>query len=91
MLKYLINFFFYHAGWAEIYYSVIPDRAEKINESTSYNLWEGNRVKWSLKRKLLFIMIIIILFIATFLDIKYQGLFFKLLPNSIKSYLADIF
>ena len=53
-------------------------------------LLEGNQVKRSLKRKLLFIMIIIILFIAALLDIKYQGLFFELLPNSIQSYLADI-
>ena len=53
-------------------------------------LVEGNQVKRSLKRKLLFIMIIIILFIAALLDIIYQGLFFELLPNSIQSYLTDI-
>ena len=53
-------------------------------------LLEGNQVKRSLKRKLLFIMIIMILFIAALLDIKYQGLFFELLPNSIQSYLTDI-
>ena len=54
-------------------------------------LLEGNQVKRSLKRKLLFTMIIMILFIAALLDIKYQGLFFELLPNSIQAYLADIF
>ena len=53
-------------------------------------LVEGNQVKRSLKKKLLFIMIIIILFIAALLDIIYQGLFFELLPNSIQSYLTDI-
>jgi hypothetical protein len=53
-------------------------------------LLEGNQVKRSLKRKLLFIMIIIILFIAALLDIIYQGLFFELLPGSIQSYLTDI-
>ena len=53
-------------------------------------LLEGNQVKRSLKKKLLFIMIIIILFIAALLDIIYQGLFFELLPNSIQSYLTDI-
>ena len=54
-------------------------------------LLEGNQVKRSLKRKLLFTMIIMILFIAALLDIKYQGLFFELLPNSIQVYLAKIF
>ena len=53
-------------------------------------LLEGNQVNRSLKRKLLFIMIIIIFFIAAFLDIIYQGLLFELLPNSIQSYLTDI-
>jgi hypothetical protein len=53
-------------------------------------LLEGNQVKRSLKKKLLFIMIIIILFIAALLDIIYQGLFFELLPKSIQSYLTDI-
>ena len=45
----------------------------------------------SLKKKLLIIMVIMIVFIAALLDIKYQGLFFKLLPNPIQGYLADIF
>ena len=53
-------------------------------------LLEGNQVNRSLKRKLLFIMIIIILFIAALLDIVYQGLFFELLPNSIQTYLMDL-
>ena len=52
---------------------------------------EGNQVKRGLKRKLLFTMIIMILFIAALLDIKYQGLFFELLPNSIQAYLAEAF
>ncbi|MCL1697691.1 hypothetical protein [Lysinibacillus sp. BPa_S21] len=49
-------------------------------------------MKWISKNKkpLLFIIIVIIL-IAGILDIKYEGLFFQLLPESIQNRLADMF
>ncbi|MCL1702293.1 hypothetical protein [Lysinibacillus sp. Bpr_S20] len=49
-------------------------------------------MKWISKNKkpLLFIIIMIIL-IAGILDIKYEGLFFQLLPESIQNRLADMF
>jgi len=40
-------------------------------------------------KKPIFLLIIIFLMIAGLLDIKYEGLFFQLLPDSIQSYLAD--
>ncbi|MCY9546316.1 hypothetical protein [Lysinibacillus xylanilyticus] len=49
-------------------------------------------MKWISKNmKPLLIFIIIIFFIAGILDIKYEGLFFQLLPESVQNYLADIF
>ncbi|WP_197142924.1 hypothetical protein [Lysinibacillus sphaericus] len=48
-------------------------------------------MKWiSKNKKLLLVFIIIIMFIGI-LDIKYEGLFFQLLPESVQNYLADIF
>ncbi|MED3550033.1 hypothetical protein [Cytobacillus praedii] len=41
-------------------------------------------------RKTILFLIIIIFIIAGLLDIKYEGLFFQLLPASIQSFLADI-
>jgi hypothetical protein len=51
----------------------------------------GNQLKRSAKRKPLFIGIIIILIIAALLDIKYQELFYQLLPDSIQVYLTERF
>ena len=53
----------------------------------------GDFVKWMSKKnkRSILLLIVIIFFIAGLLDIKYEGLFFQLLPNSIQSYLADIF
>ncbi|MFJ3389044.1 MULTISPECIES: hypothetical protein [Lysinibacillus] len=49
-------------------------------------------MKWiSKNKKPLLLFTIIIIFIAGILDIKYEGLFFQLLPGSIQNYLADIF
>ncbi|MEB2280508.1 hypothetical protein LAV73_10920 [Lysinibacillus xylanilyticus] len=49
-------------------------------------------MKWiSKNKKPLLLFIIIIIFIAGILDIKYEGLFFQLLPGSIQNYLVDIF
>ncbi|MEC2075665.1 hypothetical protein [Metabacillus fastidiosus] len=42
-------------------------------------------------KKLILFLIIIFFFIAGLLDIKYEGLFYQLLPHSIQSYLTDIF
>ncbi|WP_166672494.1 MULTISPECIES: hypothetical protein [Cytobacillus] len=42
-------------------------------------------------KALIVLFIMIILLIAVMLDIKYEGLFFQLLPASIQSKLADIF
>ncbi len=42
-------------------------------------------------KKPILILMIILLFIAGLLDIKYEGLFFQLLPDFIQSYLADVF
>ncbi|KOP79803.1 hypothetical protein AMS59_06255 [Lysinibacillus sp. FJAT-14745] len=53
---------------------------------------EGSLLKWiSKNKKPLLLCIIIIIFIAGILDIKYEGLFFQLLPESIQNRLADIF
>lgn len=37
------------------------------------------------------LFVIVIFIIAGLLDIKYEGLFFQLLPQPIQSYLAEIF
>lgn len=41
-------------------------------------------------KKTVLVVIMIILLIAGILDLKYEGLFFQLLPESVQSYLADI-
>ncbi|MDM5250983.1 MULTISPECIES: hypothetical protein [unclassified Lysinibacillus] len=49
-------------------------------------------MKWiSKNKKPLALVIILIIFIAGILDIKYEGLFFQMLPESIQTYLADVF
>lgn len=50
-------------------------------------------MKWfSKKNKNYILLVIIVIFvIAGILDIKYEGLFFQLLPEPIQSYLAEIF
>ncbi|MBY0123556.1 hypothetical protein [Bacillus sp. S/N-304-OC-R1] len=42
-------------------------------------------------KKSIVLLIIVLFIIAGLLDIKYEGLFFQLLPSSIQSYLADLF
>jgi len=42
-------------------------------------------------KNFILIIIVVLIVIAGLLDIKYEGLFFQLLPNSIQSYLADIY
>ncbi|MGE7913277.1 hypothetical protein [Lysinibacillus xylanilyticus] len=49
-------------------------------------------MKWiSKNKKPLIVVIIIMVVIAGILDIKYEGLFFQILPESIQTYLADFF
>ncbi|MFJ7733070.1 hypothetical protein ACIQXF_14365 [Lysinibacillus sp. NPDC097231] len=49
-------------------------------------------MNWISKNKKPFIfLMIVIIFIAGLLDIKYEGLFFQILPESIQTYLANIF
>ncbi|WP_409367398.1 hypothetical protein [Lysinibacillus sp. 38-6] len=49
-------------------------------------------MNWISKNKKPFLaFIVIIIFIAGLLDIKYEGLFFQMLPTSIQSYLANMF
>ncbi|WP_223553724.1 MULTISPECIES: hypothetical protein [Lysinibacillus] len=49
-------------------------------------------MKWiSKNKKPLVFVIIIMVFIAGILDIKYEGLFFQILPEYIQTYLADFF
>lgn len=53
---------------------------------------EANILKWISKNKKSILLVgIIIIIIAGVLDIKYQGLFYQLLPNSLQTYLSDIF
>ncbi|RPJ94928.1 hypothetical protein CW357_13140 [Rummeliibacillus sp. TYF005] len=52
----------------------------------------GRLLKWLSKNKgIIFIVMIIIIFVAGLLDIKYKGLFYQVLPDSIQSYLANFF
>lgn len=55
--------------------------------------WRRSNLKRIFKKNkaLIVLFIMIILLIAVMLDIKYEGLFFQLLPASIQSKLADIF
>jgi len=52
----------------------------------------GNLVKWISKknRKPVLLIVILVLLIAGFLDIKYEGLFYQLLPRSVQAFLGDI-
>jgi hypothetical protein len=42
------------------------------------------------KKTTILIIIIVIIIIAGLLDLKYEGLFFQLLPEPVQSYIADI-
>ncbi|SCY68812.1 hypothetical protein SAMN02787079_02382 [Lysinibacillus sp. TC-37] len=55
-------------------------------------LEEWNLLKWISKNKKIFLFLIFaVIVIAGVLDIKYEGLFFQLLPTSIQTFLADLF
>ncbi|MDZ5472841.1 hypothetical protein SM124_14000 [Bacillus sp. 31A1R] len=49
-------------------------------------------LKWinNKNRKMIMVGMIIIIFIAGFLDIKYEGLFYQLLPVSLQTFLTDV-
>ncbi len=55
-------------------------------------LEEWNLLKWISKNKKIFLFLIFaVIVIAGVLDIKYEGLFFQLLPTSIQTFLSDLF
>lgn len=53
---------------------------------------EGNVLKWipAKYKKTVLLLFVMIIVIATVLDIKYEGLFFQLLPSSLQTFLADL-
>ncbi|SOC43215.1 hypothetical protein [Ureibacillus acetophenoni] len=44
-----------------------------------------------INKKLLLIVVIIILVIAGLLDLKFEGLFYQMLPESVQSMISNIF
>jgi predicted membrane protein len=43
-----------------------------------------------LKKKPIILVIVLVIIIAGLLDLRYEGLFFQLLPEPVQSYIADI-
>lgn len=41
-------------------------------------------------KKLLITIILIVLVIAGFLDLKFEGLFYQMLPESVQSWVSDV-
>ncbi len=55
-------------------------------------LEEWNLLKWISKNKKIFLFLIfVVIVIAGVLDIKYEGLFYQLLPTSMQTFLSDLF
>jgi len=53
---------------------------------------EWNLLNWISKNKKIFLLLIfVIVVIEGVLDIKYEGLFFQLLPTSMQTFLAGLF
>ncbi|WP_336636293.1 hypothetical protein [Lysinibacillus fusiformis] len=49
-------------------------------------------MKWISKHKKVFLAVaVVVMIIAGILDIKYEGLFYQLLPTSMQSFLSDLF
>ncbi|WP_230875076.1 hypothetical protein [Lysinibacillus cavernae] len=49
-------------------------------------------MKWISKNKKIFLFLIfVVIVIAGVLDIKYEGLFYQLLPTSMQTFLSDLF
>jgi len=53
-------------------------------------LEEWNLLKWISKKAFLLVVVVVIIFAGIF-DIKYEGLFYQLLPPSMQSFLSDLF
>ncbi len=54
-------------------------------------LEEWNLLKWISKNKKVFLLVGVVIIIAGILDIKYEGVFYQLLPTSMQSFLSDLF
>ncbi len=54
-------------------------------------LEEWNLLKWISKNKKVFLLVVVVIIIAGILDIKYEGVFYQLLPTSMQSFLSDLF
>ncbi|WP_291755773.1 hypothetical protein [Lysinibacillus sp. UBA5990] len=48
-------------------------------------------MKWISKNKKVFLLVGVVIIIAGILDIKYEGVFYQLLPTSMQSFLSDLF
>ncbi|MEY2362626.1 hypothetical protein R6U76_22995 [Lysinibacillus capsici] len=49
-------------------------------------------MNWISKKKKIFLLLIfVVIVVAGILDIKYEGLFFQLLPTSIQTFLSNLF
>lgn len=61
-------------------------------EHAYYKVRGVNLLKWTSKnKKILLFFIIVIIIIAGVLDIKYEGLFYQLLPTSMQTFLSSLF
>jgi len=55
-------------------------------------LEEWNLLKWISKNKKAFLLVVVVvIIIAGIFDIKYEGLFYQLLPPSMQSFLSALF
>nr|WP_198044791.1 hypothetical protein [Lysinibacillus timonensis] len=43
------------------------------------------------KKKLLFIIVFLVVIIAGLLDLKFEGLFYQMLPESVQSMITNVF
>lgn len=52
---------------------------------------EWQLLNWIAKNKKIFLLLIFVVIVVGILDIKYEGLFFQLLPTSIQTFLSNLF
>lgn len=53
---------------------------------------EWQLLNWIAKNKKIFLLLIfVVIVVSGILDIKYEGLFFQLLPTSIQTFLSNLF
>ena len=53
---------------------------------------EWQLLNWISKNKKIFLLLIfVVIVVAGILDIKYEGLFYQLLPTSIQTFLSNLF